>query len=257
MKKSVLLLFVVCLFVATRFTAHAAVTTAQILKQMDDLQTLQEDVTAKVSIVQQDVDQGQRNMEAIFFAKNIQDLFLIVMTQPESEKGNGYLKNQDKFWMYRRNTRTFQIISRDESIGGSDANAGDFETPQYQKQYRAVLDAAGKESIRSETLGNIPVYRVEIVAKTSDVSYPKKILWVRQDHFLPLKEQNFAKSGTLMTTQYYLKYTQIKGRYIATQQMAIDEFEKGNKTVWQISNIQFAPLADSVFTKAYLENLSK
>ncbi len=43
---------------------------------------------------------------------------LIVMSAPEAEKGNGYLRMGDNLWMYRRNTRTFQHINRDESIGG-------------------------------------------------------------------------------------------------------------------------------------------
>ena len=37
----------------------------------------------------------------------------------------------------------------------------------------------------------------------------------------------------------------------------IDEFEKGNKTIVEISDISTKKIDDSVFTKAYLENLSK
>ncbi len=37
----------------------------------------------------------------------------------------------------------------------------------------------------------------------------------------------------------------------------IDEFEKGNKTVVEISNLVPGKLDDKIFTKAYLENLSK
>lgn len=234
-----------------------AIQAQDILRKMDELQTMDQDVTAKVKIIQQDKDQGVKTMESIYFAKDLSDLFLIVMIGPESEKGNGYLKSGKNFWMYRRNTRTFQHISRNESIAGSDANAEDFENPKYATHYAATKDLNGQEIIETELLGKIPVYKLEIRSKIPDVSYPKKRLWVRQDNFLPLKEQNFSLSGTLMRTNYFLAYTQINGKYIPTKQMAVDEFEKGNKTVWEISNITFKKLDDSIFSKAYLENLSK
>lgn len=229
----------------------------QVLKALDDLQTLQEDVSAIVEIVEQDTDQGTKVMEGQFYGRNLQDLFLMVLTRPESEKGNGYLKAGGNFWMYRRNTRTFQHINRDENIAGSDANAGDFEASKYQEQYRVSRNQEGKEIITEETLGKIPVYRLVLVAKVPDVDYPKKTLWVRQDNYLPLKEQSFALSGTLMYTHYYLGYTVVKGRYVAIKHLVIDEFEKGNKTMWEIKSIRYGHIDDKVFTKAYLESLSK
>lgn len=255
MKKNLLLGFMILLFSGTALFADVQV--KEILKKMDDLQKIDKDVTAKVKIMQKDKEQGNKVMEAIYFARDLSDLFLIVMLAPEAEKGNGYLKADKNFWMYRKNTRTFQHISRNESIAGSDASAEDFESTKYEKNYQGVKDAAGKEVITNEQINKIPVYKVEIFSKVPDISYPKKILWIRQDNFLPLKEQNFSLSGTLMQTQYYFSYTEIDGKFIAVKLLAVDEFEKGNSTLWEISNIVFKPLSDTIFTKAYLENLSK
>ena len=36
-----------------------------------------------------------------------------------------------------------------------------------------------------------------------------------------------------------------------------DEDEKGNKTIVEFSGVSVEPIDDSVFSKAYLENLSK
>jgi len=234
-----------------------AVTVTDILETVDKLQKLDEDITAKVSIVRKDVEQGTKLMEAVYYAKDADDLFLIVMTKPESEKGNGYLKSGKNFWMYRRNTRTFQHISRDESIAGTDANAGDFEAPKYVECYESVKDSNGKEVIKEKMLGKIPVYEIEITATVPDVDYPQKKMWVRCDNYLPLKEQGFSLSGSLMYTQYFLKYTKVDKKFIAKKQLVVDEFEKGNRTLWEIEDISFSPVEDTVFTKAYLENLSK
>jgi len=123
--------------------------------------------------------------------------------------------------------------------------------------YKPVQTSDKKQEINEEMLGKIPVYKFELIAKVNDVDYPKKIYWVRKDNFLPLKEQSFSLSGTLMQTAYFMKYTQVNGKYVAVNHLYVDEFEKGNKTIVEISDISTAKLDDSIFTKAYLENLSK
>ena len=54
-----------------------------------------------------------------------------------------------------------------------------------------------------------------------------------------------------------MNYTIVDGRYVPVKQMFIDEFEKGNKTLVELSGISTKKLDDTLFTKAYLENLSK
>ncbi len=228
-----------------------------ILKSLDDFMDMKSDFTAKVSLTQQKVSQGIKQIELIYYRRDKDDAFLMHMIAPEVERGNGYLKTGENFWMYRRNTRTFQHINRDESIGGSDANAEDFEKRKLSELYQPLLDAKGQEIIFEEKLGNIPVYKIKITAQVNDVKYPTRTYWVRQDNFLPLKSQSYSASGTLMETNYFLKYTTIDGKYVAIKQMFIDEFEKGNKTIVEISSISTQKLDASIFTKAYLENLSK
>ncbi len=94
-------------------------------------------------------------------------------------------------------------------------------------------------------------------AKVYDVDYPKKIYWIKKDDYLPLKEESYSLSGTLMQTAYFFKYAAITGRFVPVKHMYIDEFEKGNKTLVEISNISTKKLDNAIFTKAYLENLSK
>jgi len=228
-----------------------------ILQAIDEIYKIKTDAKANVIITQQKVNQGTKVIEMVYYRRDSDDSFLIVMSAPENEKGNGYLRVGDNFWMYRKNTRTFQHVNRDESIGGSDAHGDDFETRKLTELYGPALDENGKEKITEELLGQIPVYKFEIKAKVNDVDYPKKIYWTRKDNNLLLKEESYSLSGTLMQTAYYLKFTVIDGRYVPVKHLYIDEFEKGNKTVVDISNIATNKLDNAVFTKAYLENLSK
>jgi hypothetical protein len=214
------------------------------------------DITANVSLTQQKTGQGIKVNDMLFYRRDSDNSFLIIMTAPESDKGNGYLRVGDNFWMYRRNTRTFQHINRDESIGGSNAHGSDFEDRKLTELYAPVKDSTGTE-VAGDTLGKIPVYRMRVLARVNDVDYPRKTYWVRRDNFLLLKEQSFSLSGSLMQTAYFLKYAPINQRYVPVEQIFIDEFEKGNKTKVDISGIATNPIKSEVFTKAYLENLSK
>jgi outer membrane lipoprotein-sorting protein len=239
--------------------AQAGPTVMEIMTQMDDMEKLGSDVTLKVKITQQRVEEGVKVLESVFYRRDKDDAFLLIMIAPDSDKGNGYLRVGDNMWMYRRNTRTFQIMNRDEPIGGTGAKAGDMESKKFTELYEPVLDDQGQEILSEETLGKakIPVYRFEVVAKVKDVDYPKEIYWVRTDNFLTMKKASYSLSGTLMESSYFPKYTMIDDKYIPLQMIFVDEFEKGNKTMVQLSGIALKPIDNDVFTKAYLENLSR
>jgi len=254
MKRALSLFAVVFLLPLTAFSGSRVI---PILQSIDYNYKIKTDAKAIVMLTQQKPDQGTKVIEMKYYRRDSDDSFLIVMTAPENEKGNGYLRVGDNFWMYRLNTRTFQHINRDESIGGTDAHSSDFETRKLTELYGPSLDSKGEEIFSEEMLGQVPVYKFEVKAKVDDVDYPKKIYWTRRDNNLALKEESYSLSGTLMQTAYFLKFTVIDGRYIPVKQIFIDEFEKGNKTVVDISDISTSKLEDSIFTKAYLENLSK
>jgi outer membrane lipoprotein-sorting protein len=248
---------VVALILLSQSACPALPAGNDLLKKLQEIYSMTNDIKANVVLTEQKTSQGVKTMEMLYYRRDSDKSFLIVMTGPESDKGNGYLRMDDNFWMYRRNTRTFQHINRDESIGGSDAHGEDFETRNLTDLYEGAKDSSGRDVVREEMLGQIPVYRFEARAKVNDVDYPRKIYWVRRDNTLMLKEESYSSSSTLMQTAYYLKYTIVDGKYVPVKQMFIDEFEKGNKTVVEISGISTQKLDNTIFTKAYLENLSK
>ncbi len=237
--------------------ATAAPKIGDLLGKLDNALELKTDGTAEVEMTRQKDKEGVKIYKSIFYRRDRDDAFLILMTAPEVEKGNGYLRTGDNFWMYRRNTRTFQHINRDESIAGSDAKSGDFEKKKWSELYQAAVDKAGAEKVVATKLGAIDVYQFEVAAKTEDVTYPKRVLWIRQDNYLPLKTQDYSANGTLMNTAYFISYQPYQGKFLWVKAIFVDEFEKGDKTIVEIKNISFKKIDDYVFTKAYLESLSK
>lgn len=257
MKRFGIAAFAAAIMFTAGVRAWALPPVTEILTRLDELQRINSDMSAQVKLTQQKVGQGIKEFSILFYRRDSDDAFLMIMTAPASDAGNGYLRDGDNFWMYRQNTRTFQHINRDDDIEGTDYHSGDFESRKTADLYKPSLDAAGHELISQETLGNIPAYKFEIVAKVNDVTYPKQVYWVRQDNYLPLKVQSYSLSGTLMNTSYFIKYTTVQGHYVCIKSMSVDEFEVGNKTIMEITGIAFNPVPDSYFTKAYLESLSR
>ncbi len=234
-------------------------TATEIMKKVDYLSEQTGDVSARVSIIQQKAGQGVKQIEMRYFRRDKTDSFMMVIDKPDSDKGNGYLKVSDDMWMYRKNTRTFTHINRDETIEGTDARAGDFEERKLVDQYKPLKDAKGVDIVEELTLGKnkIPVYKITLVAFKNDVTYPKQELWVDRELLLPKQAKAYSLSGTLMNTIIYREYTIIDGKYVPVKTTFIDEFEKGNVSGMQITDIKTTPIEESIFTKAYLENLSK
>ncbi len=233
-------------------SAAMAQTTTELMKRIDTVTALNRDISARIELTQQRVTQGTRVLNMVYRRRDKDEAFLITMTGPEVEKGNGYLKLGANFWMYRKNTRTFQHINRDESIAGTDASAEDFESVRLVERYKP-----GPEPVTKETLGKIPAFKFEVRAKSNTVKYPRKVYWVRQDNGLPLKEESYSLSNTLMSTNYYLSYAMVDAQFIVNRALFVDEFEKGNKTIMSLSEVSLLPIPNAVFTKANLENLSK
>lgn len=228
----------------------------EILDVLQETLTVDHDFAAKMILIEEKAGQGRKKHELVYYRRDADDAFLLVATHPPTKKGNGYLRVGDNFWVYRRNTRSFQHVNRDESVSGTTMNLETFEKKKLSELYGPDTDQKGRDRIYKDRLGDIPVYKFALYAKVNEVAYPKQVMWVRRDNYLPLKIEYFSAAGTHMLTSLYLKYTRVKGRYFWIKLLNIDEFEKGNKTVADISGISLAPLEDVIFTKPYLESLS-
>jgi len=235
--------------------AGEAPSAAVLLDSIDRQGKLRTDASATVRMTQTKAGQGAREFSMRWFRRDADESFVILMDAPESERGNGYLRSGENFWMYRRNTRTFQHVNRDESIGGTDARGDDFESRRLVELYGESDGKNGRPVL--DTLGKVPSWRFEVKAKVRDVDYPRKVYWVSRDGWQLLKEQAWSSTGTLMQTGYYLKYQDVNGRLVATKMLFVDEFERGNRTMVEVESIRTAKIADATFTKAWLESQSK
>ena len=142
----------------------AAPPISQLLEKIEANRKMTTDIKATVTLTRRRPIRASSSL-TFCYRRDSDNSYLIVMTGPESEKGNGYLRVEDNFWMYRQNTRTFQHINRDESIAGSNAKGEDSSAARSQNSDEGVKDANGGERVTEEKLGHIPGIQIRCQGK--------------------------------------------------------------------------------------------
>jgi outer membrane lipoprotein-sorting protein len=188
--------------------------------------------------------------QARLFRRDTEDQFLLLITQPEIQRGQGYLQVDDTVWFYDPESRKFERTTIRENIQDSDAQNSDLDRNSLAEDYEVVGSEEG-------TLGNFDVYILDLEAKHTDVSYDKLKVWIRQDVPIILKEESYSVNGRLMRTAVYRRYATVDGKYLPSQVLIVDALNDGERTQFTLTNPTVAEIPDYVFTKAYLERVSR
>ncbi len=169
---------------------------------------------------------------------------------PPREAGTKMLKLEDALWIYSPSTdRTIQISGHmlRQSVMGSDLSYEDMmDDATYQDNYNAAV--IGEESLRDSEC-----WIVELNAKTSDVTYQIRKVWVDREKYIPIREELYAKSGKLLKKTELYDFKRNGNRWFPGRMVFKDMLKKGDGTEFIIESIEFdADIPDHIFTKASL-----
>ncbi len=169
---------------------------------------------------------------------------------PAREKGIKMLKLGDKLWMYSPATdRTIKISGHllRQSMMGSDLSFEDMmEDARLQYQYNAVVT-------HTETIAGRLCWVLQLSAKTENIAYYMRKLWVDQERNIPLREELYARSGKLLKKLELKDVSRIQGRWFPRQLLFKDMLKKGKGTEFRIVSIQFdQDIPKRFFSKAVL-----
>jgi outer membrane lipoprotein-sorting protein len=203
-----------------------------------------------MTMVAEDPDEGIDRRKARMFRRDRDGAFVLLILEPQVNRGQGYLQVDDALWFYDPTSRAFSFTSMSENFQGSDARMSDFGTSTIDADYEVSLASEGK-------LGRFEVYVLELEARHNEVTFPYLRLWVTKDSFLILKTEDYSVTRRLLRTSYYPRYTRAGDAYMPAQIILIDELVEGKKTTMNFEDVSTAPLPDSVFTKAYVERVSQ
>ncbi len=170
---------------------------------------------------------------------------------PAREKGTKMLKLEDQLWIYSPGSdRTIQISGHmlRQSVMGSDLSYEDMmDNTKLLEDYDAVV-------IGSETIEDRDCWIVELQAKTAEVNYQIRKLWVDKTRYIPLKEELYAKSGKLLKRLEFFDITKIDSRWYPKKFVFKDMLKKGGGTEFIIIEIEFdKEIPEYIFTKASLK----
>ncbi len=218
------------------------------------LQKIDANMAAKSTITQSKMIihgvRQTRTIEAQSWGEGNQKSFTEYLA-PERERGTKMLKLDDQLWIYSPGSdRTIQISGHmlRQSMMGSDLSYEDMmDNTRLLEDYDAVV-------IGNETVDNRDCWIVEMHAKTDEVNYQLRKVWVDKTRYIPLKEELHAKSGQLLKRLELKDITQMGVRWFPRRMIFKDMLRKGDGTEFIIEKIEFdQPIPEYRFTKAALK----
>jgi outer membrane lipoprotein-sorting protein len=238
--------------------AWAQADARELLQKVDALVSfLDSDFSAEYIFAESRQSEGVDYTQAAIFRRDAQNKYLILILSPEADKGKGYLKIGDNLWFYDPVPRKYVFTSSRDRFRNSNARNSDFTRSSFAVDYDVV-------ATRTEMLGRFDCTVLDLKANNAEVTFPFTKIWISDDS-LVRKTEDYSLSGQLLRIVMIPTYQAVGGRYVPQTILIVDELkgktvgEKfvGDRTQITISKPSLARLPDNLFTRAYLEKVSR
>jgi len=170
---------------------------------------------------------------------------------PAREQGTKMLKLEKQLWIYSPSTDRIIQISGNmlrQSVMGSDLS---YEDMMDDRKLTEIYNAKVAEE---ETIDGRNTYILELIAKVEDAAYYSQKIWVDTEHFVPLKQELFAKSGQLLKRITMSDIKQVQGRWFPMSAVYKDVLKDGSGTEFKMTSVKFDQnIPEYIFTKAALK----
>lgn len=218
------------------------------------LQRIDENLNSETKIVTSKMiiqgRRGSRTIESKSWIEGEEKSFTEYLSPPR-EEGTKMLKIEDNLWMYSPSTdRIIKIAGHmlRQSVMGSDLSYEDMmEDPKLENHYDPVVTG-------TDTLRGRKCWVLELTAKTAEVAYHFRKMWIDKERYVPLKEELYAKGGKLLKKTEITDLKQVQGRWYPYKMIFKDMLKSGEGTEFIIESITFNEnIPDYLFSKAALK----
>jgi hypothetical protein len=162
---------------------------------------------------------------------------------PPRNKGELVLFNDRALWFVKPGLRRPVSISARQRFQG-DASNGDIASTNYARDYSATV--VGEEEVAGE-----PVWRLDLVAKGSDVTYDRIRYWISKKSHVALKAEFLTVAGDLFKTATFEYGNRVRSggeTFEFWSRMTIrDAMGTGNVTTLSFSSPRAEVHAPSIF----------
>ena len=222
-----------------------------ILGNIDDIGNFEDqDFAAIYTIVAERPGDERSVTQAQVFRRDRTDQFVILIMQPSTERGQGYIQTEENVWFYDPNSRRFERTTIRDEIQDSDAQNADFDASNYGEDYEVANWTEGQ-------LGSYEVYVFDLQATTDDVSYENVRLWILKEPNIVLKQEDYSVNGRLLRTTVYRNYSRVGGNLVPTEIIIQDEITEGERSLVTMTEPRAGNLNDRIFTRAFLEQAAR
>jgi outer membrane lipoprotein-sorting protein len=230
----------------------------QILRSVDELASyVESDFAAEYTIVHDRPGIGRETTVSAVFRRDADRKYVIILMEPEEKRGQGYLKQGPTLWFYDPTSRRFNSTSSRDRFQNSNARNSDFTESTLAEDYDVL-------SVEQVKLGRFDCRLLELQANNDEVTYPYMKIWVDEANLIR-KSEDYSLSRELMRTTAIPEYQFINGKAVPKALLIVDALAGGRvngrfvneRTQITISKVSFDPLANSVFSKTFLENVGR
>jgi hypothetical protein len=231
---------------STPACSFAEIDPAEIIQKVDDVRSPQVDYTIAIEVTSYLPNRKPRTTRYEVMVKG-PERTIIKTVFPETERGRILLMRDKDLWAFFPDVSKPLRLSMQERLIGEVSN-GDIARLNFAGDYNAKI-------LREERIADKDYYVLELLAKTSDVTYAKAILWAEKETYWPLKAEFYALSGRLLKNCSYEAYAMLAEKVRPTQLVMEDPITKGKKSVITYGAISIGEIPEKYFTKDYMKKI--
>ncbi len=170
---------------------------------------------------------------------------------PAKEAGIGSLRLGNEMWNYLPNVE--RVIKIPPSMMLQPWMGSDFTNDDLVKE-SSILDDYTHKVLAKVTIEGQAAYQVEAIAKPeAAVVWGRIVYWVRQDDFVPLKQEFYDERGGLVRTMSFSEVRSVGGRRVPTRWEMRPQGKPENVTAVVLKNAVYdQPIAAEIFSQRNL-----
>jgi hypothetical protein len=220
--------------------AHAALSAEKILRLSDAVRLPNGDFKVDAKVIS--TKPNQTDVAAYEALMKGKDRTLIKTFSPATERGTSVLMVQRDLWVFLPAVSKPIRISLQQRLVGEVSN-GDLARMNFVGDYTPKI-------VESKPA----FYRLDLVAKSDDITYGRIQLWVAKKTFRPLQAAFYAASGRLLKVGTYEDYRMLAGAMRPGRLVLKNAVEKDRvSTIYYTDMENEGTLPEKYFTRDYLK----
>lgn len=195
----------------------------------------------------------QREMTLKSWSKG-EELSLSLIKSPAKEKGITFLKRHKEIWNWMPAIE--RTIKLPPSMMMQSWMGTDFTNDDLVRE-SSILNDYDQKIVGDSTILGRKCWKIQLDPKPdAPVVWGKLIVFIDQEDYIQLRSEMYDEDGFLVNTMNSMDIKEMGGKKLAAKMEMIPEEDPGNKTIMEITGIEFdKPIDDEFFTTSNMKRI--